>query len=430
MKGNYPLIDTIGIEFESLYTHENTPPTHGVKEFFNNSHDASIQTDMISVLGGRLFGNITTKEFKDKIYNRNIVTVGNELVTIPIHDGKLLRNIVKKITNNLFEAGETTRGCRESLHIHVCFPFNLEILKRILNISLVLENFFFNIGCLGYEFRGLKNNSIYCRPFSEFGPPVILNNDVPRQVLNLDDLFGAQTIESFWNLYGNIGMGGNNRYHPARYFFINLYSLLLHDTLEFRVFNKTLDSNRISSLIELCQGICKIIIDEHKYNFICSLGKRSIFTMTDINTNLNVLNALDSVLNFSDSTLKVLKDIIIYSPPYKLESAYVWTHVKRFLEHDNRVLDSKSSSPSLDGYKILETKVEDIHNLRDANRIGNDFERARKKLFNPNERNRVNNDDVLDDRINIADLIPDIRNRLYMDDDGNIRIKRKNIGED
>jgi len=427
MKGNYPLIDTIGIEFESLYTHENTPPTHGVKEFLNNSHDASIQTDMHNLLGGRVFGNINNKEFKGMMLNRNMVTVGNELVTVPIHDKVILQKVVKRITNNLFEAGETTKGPREALHIHVCFPFNLEILKRILNVSLVLENFFFNIGCLGYEFRGLKNNSIYCRPFSEFGPPVILNNSIPRQVLNVDNLLEAQTIESFWNLYGNIGMGGNNRYHPARYFYVNLYSLLLHDTLEFRVFNKTLDSNRILALVELCQGICKIVLDEHKYNFICSLGKRSIFTITDINTNLNVLNALDSVLNFSDNTLKILKDIIIYSPPFKLESAYVYTHVKKFLEHGNRVLDSRHSSPDLSEFTILETKVEDIHNLRDNNRNNDDFDGFNDRPFKP--RKRPNFDEKLQDGLDIGDLPPDIRQRLYMDDDGNIRIKAKRVGE-
>ena len=427
MRGNYPLIDTIGIEFESLYTHEDSPPTQGVKEFFNNSHDASIQTDMYSMLGGRVCGNISNKDFKSKLQSRNKITMGNELVTIPIHDKYLLNKVVKRITTNLFEAGETTRGTRESLHIHVCFPFNLEILKRILNVSLVLENFFFHIGCLGYEFRGLHNNSIYCRPFSEFGPPVVLDNSVPKQVLNIDSLLKTQNLESFWDLYGNIGMGGNNRYHPARYFFINLYSLLLHDTLEFRVFNKTLDSNRILALVELCQGICKIIIDEHKYNFICSLGRKSIFTLTDMNGNLDVLNALDSVLNFSDETLQILKDIIIYSPPYKLKSDYVYTHVKKFLERGNRVLSQHYDARDLSGYDILDTKVEDIHNLREGN-VNNNFEQFLDNVVKP--RRVFNNDERLPGGINIGDLPNDVRQRLYLDDEGFIRIKHKNIGED
>jgi len=427
MRGNFPLIDTIGIEFESLYTHEDNPPTQGVKEFFNNSHDASIQTDMLYMLGGRAYGNISNKDFKLKLLNRNTVTVGNELVTVPIYDKYLLKKVVKRITTNLFEAGETTRGTRESLHIHVCFPFNLEILKRILNVSLVLENFFFSIGCLGYEFRGLYNNSIYCRPFSEFGPPVVLDNSTPRQVLNIDDLFKTNSLESFWNLYGNIGMGGNNRYHPARYFFINLYSLLLHDTLEFRVFNKTLDSNRILALVELCQGICKIIIDEHKYNFICSLGRKSIFTITDMDNNLDILNALDSVLNFNDETLQILKDIIIYSPPYKLKSEYVYTHVKKYLERGNRVLSHDCNSRDLSDYNILDTKVEDIHNLRDGNRNNGFDQFLAEEAMKP--RRMINNDEKLPVGINIGDLPPDVRQRLYLDDEGFIRIKHINIGE-
>jgi hypothetical protein len=291
----YPLIETVGLEFESCYTHENNPPVDDISNYIRNSHDASIQTDAF-VIGNRGCYLVLSDSKIQKIFGGRRTVLGNELVTVPLYEKDKLAKVINILPRNLYRSGEATQGFRESLHIHICYSYNLEILKRILEASLILENFLFNIGGNGYTFRGLKNNSIYCRPFSNYGPPVVLNNDNYVQILETNNLFKTKTIDDFWCNYGGLSIGSNNRYHPARYFYINLYALLIHGTLEFRVFNKTLDSERITALVELCQAICTIILDENKFgNLRNTIEPKSIFVNTNAKQNIQVLERLGSL---------------------------------------------------------------------------------------------------------------------------------------
>lgn len=464
---NYPLIETVGLEFESCFTHENNPPLNDITSYVRNSHDASIQTDVFTV-GTRACYLMISDNKIYKIFGGKRTVLGNELITIPLYEKDKIAKVVNILSRNLFNTGETTRGFRESLHIHICYSYNLEILKRILEASLLLENFLFNIGGNGYTFRGLKNNSIYCRPFSNYGPPVVLNNNEYVQILELNNLFKSKTIDEFWSNYGGLAIGNTNRYHPARYFYINLYALLIHGTLEFRVFNKTLDADRITALIELCQAICTIILDENKFISLKNyVEPKNIFVNTNYKQNINVLERLGSLYKFKNKNMDTLADILKYTPEFKLDSNYVLTHVRNFLETNHAVLPSKIKKTPIDKSLIKETVIEDIHTLRQANgvpapfgRYSNPFElrfaeestannayytipNATTTFINepqiapedipqyePNDRDRynevvieINNEDSLLPLDFNENLIPEeYRGRIYMDEDGNYRI--------
>lgn len=444
----YPIIETVGIEFESLYTHEGSPPINGVTNYIRSSHDASIQTDAIKMGRREAYLVVSNTELLSKIstiYQRTVI--GNELVTIPIYERNKLDKVIKIVTRNLFDSGETTRGKRESLHIHICYSYNLEILKRIMEVSLVIENFMFNIGGCGYKFRGLTNNSIYCRPFSKYGPPVVYNDNKFVQILEVDNLFNSKSIDEFWACYGGLSIGHNNRYHPSRYFYINLYSLLIHGTLEFRVFNKTLDYNRVCALVDLCQCIGSIILDEHNYNELVSLGRRSIFTYTDKDNNLKMLDLLSKLYSFKKTTLKVLRDMITMTPEFKLESNYVYTHVNRFLESDNTIIPSSVHKTVLQTKDIVETTIEDIHTLRNNGRRPQRINSAlnwRPQIYTTTsstddalyeerpdigeEDNEPDNDDEILGRVGELDLsffTDEQRNRMYLDNNDMLRIREE-----
>ena len=252
------ILDAIGIEIEGLYgtrdeIHHFIMSTLGGTNYLSAIHkDASVETPVTMIRGVGLIN--LPHRFKKEIRN---TTLGYEIVTNPLSLSDM-EIFIPKVLIGLQRFGERFSP-RTSIHIHVGFPESLSILKRGLKLGAMLDPLLFRLAGLGNPFRGEINSSIFCRPLS--AAPFILGEDSGRK-FQLNPLRGmdAKTMSDFWKGYF-ISYGNDyERYHPARYFAWNLYSVLLRGTLEFRYFNLCLNPEWILTMINLCQSITELAV--------------------------------------------------------------------------------------------------------------------------------------------------------------------------
>lgn len=253
---NYP-IGAFGIELET----ENIPSGTGINlQNFHTTHDASIESMKESFIGKRITNNSGYK------FNFRSSRFGTELVSIVFNGEKSYGRILKELTSRLYDLGEPPKSYLAGFHVHVNCPFNLAILKNIICLGKHLEQVFYLMGCMGYDYRGKRNDSIFCRPITQFGPVCVKVS--PRffaQVMNVDDLLATSTTEHFKLLYGDldqqIGMCG--KYVPVRYSWLNLVPLWNQGSLEFRPFNKSLEANLLQATIEFCRHFVKVLLNNN-----------------------------------------------------------------------------------------------------------------------------------------------------------------------
>jgi hypothetical protein len=333
----------------------------------NTTHDASILSDKyINTQNGMLFDENVPK------FPLHKITVGTELVTLPlcIDDESWLLATIKDILVRVQEMGDMEKSFRASIHVHVCMPYNLQILKNIIRLGRFLEDVFFYIGGQGYEFRGAKvNDSLYCRPITMWGPPcVLVDSGKYAQVFDTYALLASRTVAEFWRRNGDIDFyNPPGSMNPARYVWLNVCSLLEHGTLEFRVFNKTHNPYYLYSEVLLCLAFCKYAM-KASFSEIKDDGiniENSIFANRekgDIIKTLEHFGRLSST-NISEDVLDTLKMIIERTPKITLREGYVSTH-----RPSNGALWSHGNySPTIvEG--VRNGNVQDIHTLRGERR--------------------------------------------------------------
>ena len=366
MEDTITIGETCGIEFEcdDLNSNNNIPVRNWKK-----THDASIETPtcFINSLGG-----ISVKETNlIKLLSYYNGQRGVEIVSpiLDTEDDSLL-DTLKNLTNTVFLSGESLRSTRSGIHYHISLPNpTLQILKNIIRFGRYFEPLFFYVGTMGYKFRGEENDSIYCRPITSFGPPCVHYYGDYAQVFNSDDLLKAKTRNDFWYLYGDCQNHGG-RYNPVRYTWLNLYPLApwgqYRGTLEFRIFNKTLNPLFIYSTLILCKKFVHLVLSSSfgKAKELGFLEENSIFDNTiDKEKVFGLLFKLDDAINIEPEIIRILLNIIEQAPKINLNTAYVHTHIRT--RGENRYWDSSSYSPKvIKGSNIKKPKYIDIHVLR------------------------------------------------------------------
>ena len=366
---NYPLISTVGVEFEV----ENITAQDIGRRLdgnFRQTHDASIETDVILRPSGIIIksaGDILTQR-------RNNITLGTEIITVPFDtESKSILNSFKFLTQLLMEMGEPEKSLRAGIHIHVNMSYNLKILKSILRLGRFLEDVFFLIGTQGYVFRGMKvNESAYCRPITKWGPQCVTTHGGVTQVFNIDDLLKATSVEEFWWRYGSLYVSENSqyqRYTPQRYTWLNLYSLLQHGTLEFRLFNKTLSPYRINAEISFCQKFCEYAImngfSDLKEDMM--IEENSVYDERPRNAIIETFIHFAEKVKLGDKNTSILLDILINAPMVILPHTYIWTH----LEAQRDWWSSHTPNyrpPQISRDEIHTALIQDLHTLRGERR--------------------------------------------------------------
>lgn len=179
--------------------------------------------------------------------NKNVwsVTTDYSLVHDKEHYGYELISPVLRDEKDLEVLGEFLFALRRNdctinftcgLHIHIDFTESVDYLQsRLLKCSQKQNS-------IMLELEVPENRySRYCKPY----PEVFVEGLKTRKFLSIDEL-----VEFYSNTLGEGMSDVMFPRHPSRYYFINLNSYYSHKTIEFRVFNGTLDLETIKQYID------------------------------------------------------------------------------------------------------------------------------------------------------------------------------------
>jgi hypothetical protein len=357
------LINTIGVEFETENILQSRIRDNS--RLFQLKTDASIESDANTITGNNLIYKLNGNT---AILNclRNNVVVGTEIVTNPLDSTDNLFDKIREILYMISLAGETPYGERSGYHYHINIGINLQILKNIIRLGKHLEDVFYLIGCNGYEFRGMKNDFTYCRPITYFGPQCVsVKGCYYSQLYNIKDLLSAETSYSFWEMYGQNQNGYSTRYHPVRYTWLNLYSILAHSTLEFRLFNKTLNPYYVLAEIELCKKFVSFVIETSFKDFKNEdlLRTNSIFDCRSKEDIIKTFIRFAEISELDKEYVEILLDIMESSPLPVCENYYIFSHKRT----DSFWCRSDYYPKKIPVESIKVPKYVDIHVLRGEN---------------------------------------------------------------
>lgn len=350
---NVPIINCIGIEFETESLIPGTLPRE-FRNDWNEDHDASIES-----FAWRKNGVV----YKTQVANGQRIKLGTELVsTILYSEKEEFKNIIRNILNWVQEQGELEESFRAGIHIHVSMPTHIRIVKNIINLGAHLEQVFFYLGGMGYQFRGIQNDCTYCRPITKFGPSCVKYDRSGIQCFNIKDLLEAKDLQDFWYKYGGIDMNSvMGKYNPMRYTWLTLYPLLTKGTIEFRIFNKTLNYYYLTAIIEFVKKFCEVAL-MGSFEF----PENSIYDKHTKNGVLKTLYEFSKYVNLDDSTLSILSKIIQRTPEITLEPKYFWSHLLYTKYNKLESLPWSYYVPTkISKTIIFEPKFVDIHRLGD-----------------------------------------------------------------
>lgn len=276
------LYDTVGMEIEGIsHTREFvaqkliSPMQRNLGDlgkYLSITRDAStefVAEPFMTKNGIAYFSHHTSAARKIQRFGQgNAQVMGYEIITSPLPVGDL-EKIIYPLTFGLRSLGDFVSH-RAAIHFHVGFGNNLRLLKNVLRLSLNLDPVLFRLGGMGGTFRGKINQAAYARPLLNSTVAIVdgrpYGNSTPMdgrlaQTINPMNAVNALTLEEFWASFGvkyELG-GGNVKYHPCRYQGINFYSIPQHGTIEFRHFNKSMDSALLVALAKFLRASVEMV---------------------------------------------------------------------------------------------------------------------------------------------------------------------------
>ena len=249
-------LTTTGLEYEIVTIGKsdmnNLLREAGVGNMCDIVHDASIEIPV-----GRYRNALTLNSTvpSSKLFNLSTSTSGAEIVTYPLLPREMHRFIFSSM-KAIKSSGVFSVSPRAAIHFHIGYALSLDTLKKSLAMGIAVDPLLFGIAGMGNEYRGNVNHSVYARSL-EAGVTVRTHNrdtdDYQYVLLSPEDALRADSIDQFLQVFFTNRNG--NRYHPARYFATNVYSLLLKGTLEFRHFNQCEVPKYIYGVGMLCRAI-------------------------------------------------------------------------------------------------------------------------------------------------------------------------------
>jgi hypothetical protein len=266
---------------------------------------------------------------------------------------------------NLKKEGDfTTKRC--ATHVHIGAIKNIQFLKNMLKLGLWADDLLFVLAGMGDEFRGNQNNAQYSRPLIK-GQCFYCRGSIYRS-LNYKKALLAKDCVEFFSCFGIKDLQAF-KYHPARYFALNLLSVLLYGTVEFRYLNESFDSDLVLANIKLYQLLVYIA------------------SKIDGNINLEVSNIFNKfpkkyyvdklfwIANMGENTkyalnsreISLLVKSIEISKEFLVENEDVFTHLKEV---------EVNSEICMDYLEEIDTDVKspnqiDIHNIKNWSIIEN-----------------------------------------------------------
>ena len=345
---------------------------------FRIHRDASCESDGYSVLKMKLDTEESDKNLL-KLLNIGRQTFGCELVTGGTIDTSDLNYLytLKKLTNMLISAGESPRSYRAGFHTHINVSYNLKILKSTLRLARHLEQVLYLLAGMGYDYRGFKNNSAYCRPLTKFGPVCVRTGwDTFSQVFSITDLLKTKTTTEFKIKYGNINRLRGTHYIPIRYHGINLLPLFTQGSLEFRMFNKSLNPYYLMAIIEFCKAFSQYAVKSsfESLKDESLLRENSIFDVKGEISRGRIIDTFEHFLELSSlenpEVIGILREILDNSSVDSLvtKNEFVYTHLMFHRQGGRSPIhwEEREYKPKvIDESSIKIPEFEDVHVLRE-----------------------------------------------------------------
>jgi hypothetical protein len=360
LNGMYPHLDSFGLEIETdNIMRGRLPSTLG--SYFHEEHDASIESDAYVMRVGDYNVPIMGDRCNelDKLFPRTVV--GSELVSnvMDIND-PTSRKVIEKLMGWLLNNGECEESERCGIHVHICTPYNLTIMKNLMRIMRHSEQVFYYLGGMGYNFRGMANDFTYCRPITRFGPQCVDMGDHGAKCFDLDNLLNAPDILRFWDAYGGINPENPpNKYYPVRYNWFTLFPILTKNTVEFRVFNKTLNPNYVWSVINFCRSLVAYSVSSSS-SMISELPENSIYESHNKDHVISTVVNIAKMVGSDKTTIDTLVNIVGLTPEVKIEPKYVYTHLRNIAGLPFRY----TMNEHINKRSISKPKFVDLHVLR------------------------------------------------------------------
>jgi hypothetical protein len=356
---------TIGLEIEvtDVNTHNLRLPGG-----WRVTSDASVEQDIVTING---IPAVNHTEVQTLNLGSNVH--GGEILTSILDTQQNYLGNVKFLCSELIRRGEPYQSERAGLHVHLSFTRpHLDILKAIMRLGCHLEDVFFLVGGMGYEFRGGANDCSYCRPITTPGPQVI-HDGAGRlyPCFVVDDLLKAESVNDFQTRLGDYTNLRGSKYIPIRYHWLNLFNMWnKKQTLEFRVFNRSLKPRYIEGAVELCRAFGNAVM-YYAYNKD-ELNELEFNSVYDCRNKEDILNTFLSFAgsriesNVIDTLLRMMNDTPIESIRFPKQA--FWFHL-RFHRNGSRSPEHWYSSgyrPSIKYSKseVKQPKFMDIHNMR------------------------------------------------------------------
>lgn len=367
---NWP--STIGLEFESIINTREHISELLPYDFSNGDHpiyavtrDASVEAKYLQVgkntsiyLGRQSLRNGVKK--KSPPY-----TGGFEIVTKPLSKTEM-RDTICKIVNAISRGGEIFSP-RSSIHVHIGYPRGFIFLKTAMALGLKVESLMYKIAGMGMHYRGETNRSAYARALAN--PPVVRATNSKLYLLDPAGARDSSNMMDFWQKLGLDYRIEHNRYTPLRYFGLNIYSVLLRGTMEWRYFNFSFSPKKVQAVTSLCQFITDLMV-RVPLDVIEGLPNISIFSKNSNASYIELLNELISLgdlyrseFDMSPMDIRLIEDLIYETPQPVFEKKNILTHL------DSYVIDHRRAA----GYKLKEVSKADapgiisIHNFETLN---------------------------------------------------------------
>ena len=361
------LAETIGFELEceNIYRQRIRQLPNG----FNTTTDASVESDalMINGIPVVLHGESKALKFSSGV-------LGTEIVSSVIDTNQNYLGTLKELCNTLLSLGESEQSKRAGMHVHISFINNLRILKSALEVGAWLEDVFFLLGGLGYEFRGIENDATYCRPITGFGPPIIEDEDANLYpCFILDEVLASNNMDEFRTRLGDLRNLHGNRYIPVRYMWLNFYNIYSSQcTIEFRTWNKTLDPMAMYMAIEVCKGFAQFAISR-AYGKSLPLPVNSIYDRRSKGEIIETFLSFAGEIGLDNHVISIAMDLLDKTPisGLALPKQHTFTHLRfhRQSRKDPRHWTRSAYRPNLRLHSddVRRPEFLDSHNLRHLN---------------------------------------------------------------
>lgn len=373
------VFNVVGMELEATTVHPILISRKIDTSTWRQDSDASVQTPG-TIFGNMSFiGNIPEQLNANRYAERTIF--GTELVLNPPFslegDGEsVLLEKLLRLTDTLQGEGEPSRSTRAGLHIHISCPMSLGIVKALLMAGRAYEDVFFLLGTNGYQFRGeLVNESSYCRPITGCGPtymPSCNSSSVYGPIFDVENLLQTKTMKEFWWAFGNVQPERDTEHmHPARYFWLNLYSLLAHGTVENRTYNVTLNPYLIHAQILFFSKFIKHfsvmgLTNDH----IPEMPINSVFDRRSRKDVLLSFVELANMIGADETTVDVLYSMLKNAPMVNIKEKMIKSHILETSRGRGRTMsfDHLPKSLLVSEDELSSVTIMDIHTLRGEHR--------------------------------------------------------------